>query len=345
MEAKLGDLSPNAVDLWKTDPTPYNRGVRRQLAAGAGLALGLAVVLHSQGQSSPAQAPPVFRGGVDYVELDVVVTDRHDVAVKDLTKDDLRSPSAAASSASPDFRFEYVPPTRRPGRPGHARCPPSTSRRTRTRRTAGSGCSSSTTCTSSSSDSSRRSGSCRASSNRCPQTIRSRSFSRAIRTSARTSRATSARRFARVNRIKDSLGFAENPPSSFDIHAAPANCGMRFFNARSSLYVLSNVAAALSRSSFPRRTLVFVSQGLDYDPFEPQLNLANLSSDPGTRIKAGATANASPNVSTTRDRRRTPRSARTKTRAPRKSPTRRNSSSRRRARPACPSTPSIRAAS
>ena len=65
---------------------------------------------------------------------------------------------------------------------------------------------------------------------------------------------------------------------------------MRFTNARSSLYVLSNVASALSRSTFPRRTLVFVSQGLDFDPFEPQLDLRNLSTDPGGRIKAGATA-------------------------------------------------------
>ena len=73
----------------------------------------------------------------------------------------------------------------------------------------------------------------------------------------------------------------------------------RFSNARSSLYVLSNVASALSRSTFPRRTLVFVSQGLDFDPFEPQLDLRNLSTDPGSRIKAGATGTASPNVSTT----------------------------------------------
>ena len=107
-----------------------------------------------------------------------------------------------------------------------------------------------------------------------------------------------------VNRIKDALGFAEGPPSSFmragTPNAAAALCGTRFSNARSSLYVLSNVASALSRSTFPRRTLVFVSQGLDFDPFEPQLDLRNLSTDPGTQDQSRrARRTASPNVSTT----------------------------------------------
>jgi len=276
--------------------------VRRQLIAGAGLALGLAVVLHSQGQSSPAQAPPVFRGGVDYVELDVVVTDRHDVAVKDLTKDDFKITERGREQRIADFRFEYIPPTRRPANPVTA--VPTIDVVTNTH-----------------APNDRQwvlvIDDLHIFEQRLVETKRVvQSFLEQVSPSDQvaivfTGHSNLSQDFTSdlgaqiraVNRIKDALGFAEGPPSSFGRagtpNAAAALCGMRFSNARSSLYVLSNVASALSRSSFPRRTLVFVSQGLDFDPFEPQMDLRNLSTDPGSRIKADATANASPNVSTT----------------------------------------------
>jgi VWFA-related protein len=270
--------------------------VTRQLVGGIGLALGLAGVLHSQGQ--PAQTPPVFRGGVDYVELDVVVTDRHDVAVKDLTKDDFKITERGREQRIADFRFEYVPPTRRRVDPVAA--VPTIDVVTNTHAPNG------------------RQwvlviDDLHIFEQRLVETKRVvQSFLEQVSPDDQvaivfTGHSNLSQDFTSdlgaqiraVNRIKDALGFAENPPTSMNKDAAAASCGMRFANARSSLYVLSNVASALSRSTFPRRTLVFVSQGLDYDPFEPQLDLRNLSTDPGSRVKAGAPGTASPNVSPT----------------------------------------------
>jgi len=271
------------------------------LAAAAGLALGLVVVLSSQGQTVPAQTP-VFRGGVDYVELDVVVTDRHDVAVKDLTKDDFQIIERGRVQRIADFRFEYIAPTRRPANPATAVPTIDVVSNTHT-------------------PNGRQwvlvIDDLHIFEQRLVETKRVvQSFLEQVSPDDQvaivfTGHSNLSQDFTSdlgaqiraVNRIKDALGFAEGPPSSFSRagtpNAAPALCGMRFSNARSSLYVLSNVASALSRSSFPRRTLVFVSQGLDFDPFEPQLDLRNLSTDPGSRIKAGATQNGSPNVSAT----------------------------------------------
>ena len=250
-------------------------------------------------QTAPPQ--PVFRAGVDYVELDVVVTDKHDVAVKDLTKDDFQITERGKVQRIADFRFEHVPPTRR-------RVDPTTAVPTID------------VATNAHAPNGRQwvlvIDDLHIFEQRIVETKRVvQSFLEQVSPDDQvaivfTGHSNLSQDFTSdlgaqmraVNRIKDALGFAEDPPSSFGraggFTAAPALCGTRFANARSSLYVLSNVASALSRSSFPRRTLVFVSQGLDYDPFEPQLDLRNLSTDPGSRIKAGATQTASPNVST-----------------------------------------------
>ncbi|MFI5177322.1 MAG: VWA domain-containing protein [Vicinamibacterales bacterium] len=264
-----------------------------RLVAATALSVLLATAPQSQGP------PPVFRAGVDYVELDVVVTDHRDVAVKDLTKDDFTITERGRVQRIADFRFEYVPPTRRHVDPTTA--VPTIDVATNAHAPSG------------------RQwvlviDDLHIFEQRLVETKRVvQSFLEQVSPDDQvaivfTGHSNLSQDFTSdlgaqiraVNRIKDALGFAENPPSSMNPNnpsANPATCGMRFFNARSSLYVLSNVASALSRSSFPRRTLVFVSQGLDYDPFEPQLDLRNLSTDQGSRIKAGASQNSSPNVS------------------------------------------------
>ncbi len=274
------------------------------LLAAASCTLCLAVVVHSQAPASPQSTPqPVFRAGVDYVELDVVVT-KGDSAVKDLTIDDFEITERGRPQKIADFRFEYVPPTRRPMTVATA--VPTIDVSTNVHAPTG------------------RQwvlviDDLHIFEQRLVETQRVvQSFLERVSPDDQvavvfTGHSNLSQDFTSdlgaqiraVGRIKESLGFAEDPPSAFvradSLSAAAALCGTRFANARSSLYVLSNVASALSKSTFPRRTLVFVSQGLDYDPYEPQIDLRNLSTDPGggSRLKAGAPQTTSPNVSST----------------------------------------------
>jgi VWFA-related protein len=55
------------------------------------------------------QQAPVFRTGVDYVTVDVVVTDRNDVPVADLTKDDFEIIDRGRPQAIADFQYVSVP--------------------------------------------------------------------------------------------------------------------------------------------------------------------------------------------------------------------------------------------
>jgi VWFA-related protein len=271
--------------------------MKQALLAAAVCASVLAIPAHPQQPVAAQSTPqPVFRASVDYVELDVVVT-KGDVAVKDLTKDDFEITERGRPQRIADFRFEYVPPTRRPMNAVAAvptidvatNTHPATGRQwvlviddlhifeqrlVETQRVVQSFLE-------------------RVSPNDQVAIVftghsnLSQDFTSDLGAQMRA-----------VNRIKDALGFAENPPSAMNSDTSAASCGMRFNNARSSLYVLSNVASALSRSTFPRRTLVFVSQGLDYDPHEPAIDLKNLSTDPGgSRLKSGTLQTTSPAVS------------------------------------------------
>jgi VWFA-related protein len=55
----------------------------------------------------------VFRGAAEYVPIDVIVTDNHDKTVTDLTKDDFEITESKHSQTIADFKFVTVPPTRR----------------------------------------------------------------------------------------------------------------------------------------------------------------------------------------------------------------------------------------
>lgn len=62
----------------------------------------------------PAQQPPVFRAGVEYVPLDVVVTDEQNHPLLDLTKDDFAISENGRPQRIATFSFVSVPPNRRP---------------------------------------------------------------------------------------------------------------------------------------------------------------------------------------------------------------------------------------
>jgi VWFA-related protein len=59
------------------------------------------------------QARPTFRAGVEYVVVDVVVTDRNDRPVTDLTIEDFEILERGRPQAVADFDFVSVPPARR----------------------------------------------------------------------------------------------------------------------------------------------------------------------------------------------------------------------------------------
>ena len=62
----------------------------------------------------PPQTPPVFRGGVDYVPVDVVVTDGRERPITDLTAGDFEILDGGKPQKIADFRFVNVPLTHRP---------------------------------------------------------------------------------------------------------------------------------------------------------------------------------------------------------------------------------------
>ena len=240
-------------------------------AAAAGLAL--------------MQAQPVFHAGVDYVELDVVVTE-HDRPVKDLTKEDFEITEHGRVQKIDQFRFEEVPAIVRPVDAAtavptidvatNAHTPNGRQwvlviddlhifeqRLVETQRVIQNFLE-------------RLSPSDQVAIVFTGHSNLSQDFTSDLGAQIRT-----------VNHLREALGFAEDAPSGIASSeakraAAPAACGMRFFNARSSLSVLSNVATGLSHSTFPRRAIVFVSQGLDYDPHEPPLDSRNIATTPGS---------------------------------------------------------------
>jgi len=57
----------------------------------------------------PPQTPPVFRGGVDYVPVDVVVTDGRERPITDLTAGDFEILDGGRAQKIVDFRFVNVP--------------------------------------------------------------------------------------------------------------------------------------------------------------------------------------------------------------------------------------------
>jgi VWFA-related protein len=62
----------------------------------------------------PAQQPPVFRAGVEYVPLDVVVTDDQNHPLLDLTKDDFAISENGRPQRIATFSLVSVPPNHRP---------------------------------------------------------------------------------------------------------------------------------------------------------------------------------------------------------------------------------------
>lgn len=65
----------------------------------------------------PQTQQPVFRSGVDYVSVDVVVTDSNDKPITDLTKDDFEIIERGKPQTITDFQFVSVPLPARSGGP------------------------------------------------------------------------------------------------------------------------------------------------------------------------------------------------------------------------------------
>jgi VWFA-related protein len=94
--------------------------VGRRAVASLALVLGLRAAAPQAGQPPPQgqQEPPVvnrtvFRAGVEYVPLDVIVTDDHGHAVTDLTADDFAITEHDREQAILNFERVLIPPVRR----------------------------------------------------------------------------------------------------------------------------------------------------------------------------------------------------------------------------------------
>ena len=83
-----------------------------------------------------------------------------------------------------------------------------------------------------------------------------------------------------VNRLREALGFAEDTPGSMH-PVTRANCGVRSQNARSTLDVVRNVTVSLMHSTYPRKAMVFISNGFDYVLTEPSVDLRTLARGDG----------------------------------------------------------------
>ena len=83
---------------------------RLQFAALTVLLIGSALVTGSAQQSQPPQPQqPTFRVQVDYVEVDVVVTDRNGKLVRELTKDDFQVSEDGKPQTINTFTFVNIP--------------------------------------------------------------------------------------------------------------------------------------------------------------------------------------------------------------------------------------------
>jgi VWFA-related protein len=69
--------------------------------------IGLTIVAAPRAQQSAPQ--PIFRGGTDYVRVDVVVTDKNDKPITDLTKDDFVIEEHGRTQTIDGFQFMSVP--------------------------------------------------------------------------------------------------------------------------------------------------------------------------------------------------------------------------------------------
>lgn len=67
--------------------------------------------------------------------------------------------------------------------------------------------------------------------------------------------------------LRDALGFALDTPFAWGgaAGAVRVSCALRAENARRTVDVVRNVTSALATSTYPRRAIVWVMQGLDYD--------------------------------------------------------------------------------
>lgn len=95
----------------------------RQTSARIGLAavaalIGTAAVLTAGAQSQPAQAPPVFRSGIETVRMDVRAEDENGRLVRDLTAGDFRILENGVPQAVTTFALVDIPAVREPAGPG-----------------------------------------------------------------------------------------------------------------------------------------------------------------------------------------------------------------------------------
>src|SRR5437899_2001393 len=88
-----------------------NKGLRLAalLVFSAGVALTAGQQPPAQPQSPPQQQQPTFRVRVDYVEVDVVVTDRQGNLVRDLKKEDFQVLEDGKNQAINTFTFVDIP--------------------------------------------------------------------------------------------------------------------------------------------------------------------------------------------------------------------------------------------
>ena len=77
----------------------------------AAAVLGLATALSASAPGDQAQSPatPIFRAGVDYVSVDVVVTDSRNHPIPDLTAEDFRITEHGQPQRISDFRYISIP--------------------------------------------------------------------------------------------------------------------------------------------------------------------------------------------------------------------------------------------
>jgi VWFA-related protein len=71
--------------------------------------LGVSTIVLGQQAAAPSQSGPLFRTGIEYVSVDVVVTDKNDRPVEGLTKDDFIISENGKAQAIKDFQFVSIP--------------------------------------------------------------------------------------------------------------------------------------------------------------------------------------------------------------------------------------------
>src|SRR5713101_6392428 len=84
------DKTTSKASPAKTCVISPERGLRRCLVASIVLLTGTVLTAGQAPAPSPPQQPPTFKVRVDYVEVDVVVTDRQGKLVRDLKKEDFQ---------------------------------------------------------------------------------------------------------------------------------------------------------------------------------------------------------------------------------------------------------------